>query len=103
MPDLPRVHRPAWADTLKRQSDNERAYRNQAKRQYKTNSTTWRRLRRWVLDREPLCRDCRKKGRITPATEVDHIDGDSWNNDRTNLQGLCKPCHTKKTNKEMQR
>lgn len=32
---------------------------------------------------------------VQPATEVDHIHGDSP--DRSNLQGLCGPCHRAKT------
>lgn len=34
------------------------------------------------------------------ATQVDHIDGDATNNARTNLQGLCPNCHSKKTASE---
>ena len=97
MPDLPPVHQPRKTKKL---SDLDRARRNQQKRCYATNHPTWRRIRKWVLDREPLCRHCRQKGRTNPATEVDHIDGDSFNNDRGNLAPLCKPCHTRKTNAE---
>ena len=95
MPQLPPVHNARKTKVL---SDVDRARRNQAKRCYATNHPTWRRLRAWVLAREPLCRECRRKGRVTQGTEVDHIDGDSFNNARENLQGLCKPCHTRKTN-----
>lgn len=38
-----------------------------------------------------LCCVCNR----APATEVDHIDGPSG--ERENLQGLCDPCHNKKT------
>jgi 5-methylcytosine-specific restriction protein A len=34
---------------------------------------------------------------VTPANEVDHVDGDSHNNAPSNLQSLCKPCHSAKT------
>jgi 5-methylcytosine-specific restriction protein A len=37
---------------------------------------------------------------VTPANEVDHVDGDSFNNAPSNLQSLCKPCHSAKTVKE---
>lgn len=67
----------------------------QATRQYATNSTIWRRLRAQVLAEEPLCRLCAPK--VTAATVVDHIDGDSWNNARSNLQPLCASCHGIKT------
>jgi len=46
---------------------------------------------------EPLCRMCRQAGRITAATEVDHIDGDADNDAPSNRQSLCKSCHSTKT------
>lgn len=58
----------------------------------------WQKLREVILLRDPFCVICRKQ----PATEVDHIvakrfgGGDEWEN----LQGLCKACHTRKTDKE---
>ncbi|MGK2927932.1 MAG: HNH endonuclease signature motif containing protein [Lysobacterales bacterium] len=97
MPNLPKVHRPKWMDQAKRRADNERAKRNQRKRCYSTGHPTWRKLRAYVLAREPLCRECRKEGRTTPATVVDHIDGDSFNNATTNLQPLCAKHHGRLT------
>ena len=64
-------------------------------------SSRWQRLRRDVLQAGPFCRSCRDQGVKRLAVDVDHIvkhDGDAilfW--DRTNLQGLCKACHTRKT------
>ena len=72
----------------------------QARRALATNSAAWRRLRAAVLDAEPLCRECAKAGRTTAASCVDHIDGDSHNNDTSNLQPLCSPCHSRKTARE---
>jgi len=54
--------------------------------------------KRW-FERDPLCAHCQAKGRVTIATELDHIvplfkdgaDADS------NRQGLCSPCHEAKT------
>lgn len=69
---------------------------------YKT--ARWRRLRLIVLRDNPLCVHCTQAGLVTQATEVDHIvphKGDErlfW--DVENLQGLCKPCHSKKTASE---
>jgi len=59
----------------------------------------WRRLRRLVLARDPLCISCRSAGRIVPATEADHIKPrrEGGPDSLDNLQGLCKSCHTKKT------
>ena len=59
----------------------------------------WRRLRRMVLAREPLCRVCGEKGMLTPATQVDHIVplADGGDNAFENLQSLCATCHSQKT------
>jgi 5-methylcytosine-specific restriction endonuclease McrA len=103
MPSLPKVHRPAWADKAKAASARERVKRNQGKRQYTTWDATWRKMRKIVLAEEPLCRECMKQGRITAGNQVDHMDGNSHNNARINLQVLCVPCHARKTSSEMKR
>lgn len=61
----------------------------------------WRRLRTQVLvDQAYACAQC---GQVQLRLDVDHIvrhDGDPgrfWN--RQNLQALCGPCHTRKTNR----
>lgn len=63
----------------------------------------WRRLRMWFLRRNPVCVRCRLLGLVTPATEVDHItpirDGGE-RLDQSNLQALCKRCHSRKTRRE---
>ena len=59
-----------------------------------------RKLRKKVLAEEPLCRECLKENKLTPATEMDHSDGNQWNLERSNLQGLCHGCHSRKTVKE---
>lgn len=64
----------------------------------------WRRARKRFLAENPLCVECLKEGRLTPATRVDHIvphKGDLklfW--DETNWQPLCESCHNKKTARE---
>lgn len=67
------------------------------------NNKRWRRIRAIQLSLEPLCRDCARQGQGTEATEVDHIDGGEHEGQYepgkgyTNLQSLCKPCHSTKT------
>ncbi len=46
---------------------------------------------------EPLCRHCKARGWLVQATEVDHIDGNADNDEPSNLQSLCKACHSRKT------
>lgn len=72
----------------------------QAERALATNSTYWLRLRALVLAQSPLCVACLAEGRMRAASHVDHIDADTSNNDLTNLQGLCRPCHSAKTARE---
>jgi len=61
----------------------------------------WRKARASFLQRNPLCAECMRNGRITPATVVDHViphRGDEklfW--DESNWQALCASCHNHKT------
>ncbi len=62
----------------------------------------WRRRRLIQLRREPLCRICKAQGRLTPATEVDHIIPLNAGGPDTfaNYQSACTSCHSKKTARE---
>jgi 5-methylcytosine-specific restriction endonuclease McrA len=63
-------------------------------------SAAWRRLRAFVLAGAPLCVDCQKRGRITPATEVHHLEERRDRPDlalnSNNMEALCKVCHLRK-------
>ena len=85
---------------------------NKAFRRKIYNSKRWRLTRLHVLSLNPFCVDCEKKGRTTPATDVDHImtlgeiyalgdHDEAYNLD--NLQPLCKQCHGAKSNKDRQK
>jgi 5-methylcytosine-specific restriction enzyme A len=68
---------------------------------YKT--TVWRKTRTVFLAAFPFCAICERAGRLTVATEVDHVQAIRQGGDRLewpNLQALCKPCHSAKTRKE---
>lgn len=79
---------------------------NRSSKPYKKlyNSSRWQRLRRYALNKQPLCVECLKAKRITPATVVDHIKPHKGDEklfyDIGNLQPLCKSCHDRKTAKE---
>jgi 5-methylcytosine-specific restriction protein A len=57
----------------------------------------WQRQRAIVLSEEPWCREC---GAAT--TDVDHIIAkvNGGTDARSNLRGLCGPCHHRKTGRE---
>ncbi|WCB45049.1 HNH endonuclease [Nitratidesulfovibrio vulgaris] len=78
------------------QRAHDRTRGNAASRGY---GSAWRALRAQVLREEPLCRACAAQGRITAATDVDHIvsRAQGGTDDRANLQPLCHACHSRKT------
>jgi len=61
-------------------------------------TSRWRRIRNAYLAEHPLCEWCESAGKVTRATEVDHIialqDGGAIDG---SLQSLCHPCHARKT------
>ena len=65
------------------------------------NSEAWYRLRRSVLAEQPLCPECEARGVIEPATQVHHINDNAMDNSRSNLVGLCAPCHSRHTAHDM--
>lgn len=64
----------------------------------------WQMLRNRFIAQHPYCEQCLKEGRITLATDVDHIIPHRGNiellYDEKNLQSLCKACHSRKTASE---
>ena len=66
-------------------------------------SVEWRKIRKVVLNREPICRHCLKEGKITVANTVDHINH-KWETWEDFLKGpfqpLCGKHHNLKTASE---
>lgn len=61
-------------------------------------------VRRRILQRDPICRctgcpACRPAPCTRPSTEADHVIevADGGSHDEANGQGLCQPCHQRKT------
>lgn len=69
-------------------------------------STPWIRLKTYKLTINPLCERCKKKDLIVPAEEVHHIEEISKAPELaleiTNLESLCKKCHSKESYKYLQ-
>jgi 5-methylcytosine-specific restriction protein A len=59
----------------------------------------WRKVRRMILSKSPLCVDCYRQQIVTEASEVHHIKAirDGGTNEESNLMPLCKPCHSTRT------
>lgn len=66
-------------------------------------STSWRKLRRSKLARDPLCEVCMAQGRRTPATIVHHLIELRVDYSRgleyDNLQSICQACHNAEHNR----
>ena len=105
MPQAPAQHKKkrlgnSHTQEVKRKQINKQAFIRQSKRKYATNSAQWKRIRQQHIQAHPnntLCQHCLAKGIYTAMTDVDHVDGDTYNNEPSNLQSLCKSCHSRKT------
>ena len=67
--------------------------RQRAQRQYHTGE--WRELRAGVLERDPICMECKR----APSAEAAHIvaRANAGADTMTNLRGLCHSCHSRET------
>jgi 5-methylcytosine-specific restriction protein A len=56
----------------------------------------WKRIRDRYIKAHPLCEECQRNGRLTPAQEVHHIIplSDGGTHDEGNLMALCSSCHS---------
>lgn len=59
----------------------------------------WRKLRKYKIERDPLCEECKENGKLVPADEVHHIEPIKERPDLRlklfNLKSLCIDCHNK--------
>lgn len=95
MPQINKIERKKKSQTPRKETDmrklRQKAYQN----------TEWRKLREVYMHEHPLCDECLKKGKVTPATDVHHkkspFKGGEVNYnlllDYDNLESVCKDCH----------
>lgn len=65
------------------------------------NNTVWRRIRESYMHEHPICEECLKKGKITPAEDIHHKKSPFQKGeinyslllDYGNLMAVCKECH----------
>lgn len=92
----PPTHSPAIISAPKYNPRGKEARNRQRRRAFHTGSKAWGQMRQEVLMRD--CYTCAECGGF--GNQVDHIDGDSHNNDMGNLQTLCISDHSAKTRRE---
>ncbi|WP_270539627.1 HNH endonuclease [Bacteroides zhangwenhongii] len=93
---------------LNKQPKKQRKYTNDEKRKARQkiyNSSKWKQLRIAKLQQQPLCEECERIGRITPAEHVHHVHTFMKANteiellalayDYNNLMSLCAECHNR--------
>lgn len=85
-------------------ADKQAADRQEHQWQSMYQTSTWRAMRLAQLAKEPLCQECMKEHRLTPATVADHAVVHRGNPalfyDPDNLQSMCASCHSSKTDRE---
>jgi 5-methylcytosine-specific restriction protein A len=56
----------------------------------------WRKIRARFIQANPLCAECKRQGRFTPATEVHHVKplSEGGTHNPENLMSLCHSCHS---------
>ena len=80
------------AHARQRRNETARAYRKETgPRVYDTRR--WRRLSKQKLAQHPFCQECEKRGLVSMATLVHHIDRNTDNWTDGNLVCLCRRCH----------
>lgn len=82
------------------------ADRSRGSRHERGYGAQWDKLRLSVMARDAgLCVPCRKSGKISVATAVDHIvpKSQGGTDEKGNLQAICAECHRAKTARESAR
>lgn len=102
MPTKPPTFRPAWLPKPKprQPTPNDKQRGSAHQRGY---DKTWQKFREMVLNERPLCVDCKALGSLVPALELHHLirvrEQPELRLEPTNVIGLCKACHSRRTAK----
>ena len=86
--------------------DDKKYHTSRVRPQYHSlyNTAWWTRTRKHIINNNPLCSRCSLFGITKAAKDIDHVIPHRGNEqlfyDASNLQPLCRECHTWKTNME---
>ncbi len=98
MPTINKASRPWYNKGAKKD------YRRKPKSDNFYSNQPWRKKRLRILIANPLCVHCLKEGKTVAATIVDHDKPRRFypelELEDSNLNGLCNPCHERKSAKE---
>lgn len=64
---------------------------------HKRYGRNWKRIRDRYIRMHPLCEECMKNNKATPATQVHHIKtiAAGGTNEFSNLESVCDACHNR--------
>lgn len=98
MPTRPPTFKPLGTRTESQRKRDYSAQRRASQPGRNPYKGAWPKIRAAHLIANPLCVFHMEQWRLrVAANEVDHVDGDPWNNAPWNLRSLCKPCHSRRT------
>lgn len=102
------VRAPGYCDSHAGESAGWNRDHRRGSRQQRGYGAEWDRLRLLILKRDRYlcqCDECKRTGRVLPATEVDHRipKAEGGSDDPGNLAAINKDCHKRKTAQESAR
>ena len=85
-----------FCDTHKKQEAREYNTYRRDPESNKKYGRRWKQIRARVIQENPLCEECLKDGRYTPAEQVHHVKplSEGGTHDAGNLMALCSSCHS---------
>lgn len=101
MPNHPKTHK---ISSLYTNSMRNKMYdKNRPNSGQRGYDSSWRVVRQYHLENNPLCFDCLKQGRYIPGQDIHHIkklaEFPHLRDDPNNLMTLCHSCHSIRTAK----
>lgn len=98
-PGCPRLTEKRYCEEHEKLVNQQYEKYGRSKEEKKRYGSRWQKIRDAYIHAHPMCEQCLKEGRLTPASEVHHIVplGHGGTHDFSNLMSLCKPCHSRIT------